>query len=400
MKRIILFYSLLALVPLAAQPQANTAWNPGYPLRGLKNAGAFVAGFKQKAQHLTGTHNKLRILIIGDSLSDGGYHWSHHFRQNLQTAYGNGGSGAIWSTFAGDSPEHGAMPAWLWSEKDFISYKTGHWRNGYASRGDIWPYLGWNGTFLAAADPQSSYHLDATASKYTVAYSAGTFPTFDGETITNRSAGFTVTLDEQKQVIAPAADGAPLDIGLAKFSAPEGLHRLRIDGIHGGDLWLHGVIVENSAPGVIVYNISRGGYWAHDYVWRQPGFERILQEMHPDYTIIFLTKPESGGSGPVSDTNHLYEYERLVARVSRAVPDTQFFFFKCWDPRDGISPADAQTWKERTAWFEARQYPYLDLQSGLNRETMKALDWFRDNIHLTSAGGQGIGDAISRLFVP
>jgi hypothetical protein len=400
MQRTTLLFTLLSLVPLAAQQPAATAWNPGYPQNGLKNADAFIAGFKQKAQHLAGTNNKLRILIIGDSLSDGSYHWSHHFRQNLQAAYGNGGPGALWSTFAGDSPEHGAFPSWLWTEKDFVSYKSGHWRFGYGSRGDIWPYLGWNGNFIATSDPQASYRLDANAARFTVVYSSGTFQTFDGETLANRAAGFNAALDNQQKVIAPAADGAPLDIGLVKFNAPQGPHRLRIDGVHGGDLSLHGVIVENSGPGVIVYNISRGGYWAHDYVWRQPGFEKILQEMQPDYTIIFLTKPESGGSGPVSDTNHLYEYERLVARVSRAVPQTQFFFFKCWNPRDGISPADAQTWKERTAWWDAHHYPYLDLQSGLDREKMKSLDWFRDNIHLTPAGGQGIGDAISRLFLP
>jgi hypothetical protein len=398
MKRIILILAVPPLIPLRAQP---SAWNKGYPQNGLKNADAFVAGFKEKAQHL-GDSGKLRILIIGDSLSDGSYHWSHHFRKNLQAAYGNGGPGAVWSTFAGDSPQHGTMPGWLWSEKDFISYKgpNGRWRNGWGGRGDIWPYLGWNGNFLTTADPQSSYELVASGCKFTVVYSAGTFSTFDGDAITNRSAGFTVALDEQPRVIAPATDGAPLDIGLAKFAAPDGLHRLRIDAVHDGDLWLHGVIVENSVPGVMVYNISRGGYWAHDFIWRQPGWEKILQEFQPDYTIIFLTKPESGGSGPAGNADHLYEYQRLVERVSRAVPRTQLMFFKCWDPRDGISPADAQTWREGTAWFETKHYPYLDLQAGLNRQAMKELGWFNDNIHLTPPGGQGIGDAISKLFLP
>jgi hypothetical protein len=109
MKRILLILAVLPLIPLWAQP---SAWNKGYPQNGLKNADALVAGFKAKAQHL-GDSGKLRILIIGDSLSDGSYHWSHHFRKNLQAAYGNGGPGAVWSTFAGDSPQHGAMPGWL-----------------------------------------------------------------------------------------------------------------------------------------------------------------------------------------------------------------------------------------------------------------------------------------------
>jgi hypothetical protein len=396
------------VVPLAAQQPTDesrgasgTAWNKGYPQKGFKNADELVANFKNKARHL-GKNGKLRILIIGDSLSDGYYHWSHYFRKDLQAAYGNGGTGTVWATFAGDSPEHGTMPGWLWNKEDFISYKgpNGRWRDGWGSRDDIWPYLGWNGTFLATADAGSSYELDGNGSKFTVVYSTGTFTTFDGEPLTNRSAGFTVALDDQKEAIAPAAAGAPLDIGLVSFRVADGQHRLRIDGIHDGDLWLHGVIVENSGPGVIVYNIARGGYWTYNFIWRQPGWEKILREFQPDYTIIFLTKPESGGSGPVSNTNRLYEYERLVERVSHAVPRTQFLFFKCWNPRDGISPADAQTWEERTTWFEARHYPYLDLQAGLDRQAMKDLGWFHDNIHLTSPGGQGIGDAIARLFLP
>src|ERR1019366_200869 len=188
---------LLLLLPssLGAQETAPaTAWNPGYPQQGLKNAATFIAGFKEKAQHL-GKDGKLRILIIGDSLSDGSYHWSHHFRKDLQAAYGNGGPGAVWSTFAGDSPAHGAAPGWLWSEKDFISYTgpNGRWRNGWGSRGDIWPYLGWNGNFLTTDDPRASYELEGEGSKFTVVYTTGTFTTYDGETVNNHSAGFTAS---------------------------------------------------------------------------------------------------------------------------------------------------------------------------------------------------------------
>jgi hypothetical protein len=389
--------SLVAMVRPSRAAEDATAWRDGYPLKGLKNADAFMASFKHKAQH-PGTDGKLRVLIIGDSLSDGWYHWSHHFRKDLQAAYGNGGLGALWAAFA--QSKAGSLPGWLWSEEDFTSQATGHWRQGWGGRGDIWPYLGWNGMFLAADDPESSYELRARGNKFTVVYSSGTFTTFDGETEMNRAGGFTASLDGAKQTIAPAANGVPLDIGLVKFEAANGPHVLRVGGAHDGTLWLHGVLVENNAPGVVVYNIARGGYWAHDFLWRQPGWEKILRAMSPDYTIIFLTKPDSGGSAAVSNASRLYEYERLVQRVSRAVPATRFFFFKCWDPRDGISPADAQTWKERTEWFEAKHYPYLDLQAGLDPVAMKRLGWFSDNIHLAPPGGQGIGDAIARLFLP
>jgi hypothetical protein len=90
----------------------------------------------------------------------------------------------------------------------------------------------------------------------------------------------------------------------------------------------------------------------------------------------------------------------LVERVLRAIPRTKLLFFSCWEPRDGISPADAQTLAERATWYEAHRYPYLDLQHGLDSRAMKELGWFHDNIHLAPPGGRGIGEAISRLFLP
>ena len=78
----------------------STAWKTGYPAKCLKNAQDLMASFKAKARDL-GRDGKLRVLIIGDSLSAGEYHWSHYFRRGLQAAYGDGGPGAIWSAFAG-----------------------------------------------------------------------------------------------------------------------------------------------------------------------------------------------------------------------------------------------------------------------------------------------------------
>lgn len=70
----------------------------------------------------------------------------------------------------------------------------------------------------------------------------------------------------------------------------------------------------------MVYNISRDGYWAYNYLWRQPGWEKILASMDPDLTILFLTKPESGGSGGHEGTSKTFEHEALRTRVARAVP--------------------------------------------------------------------------------
>ena len=411
MTRPLLGYLLLSLGFLVATCPAqtvssepvrgNTAWRTGYPHAGLKHGEALVEWFKTRAKSL-GQQGKLRILIIGDSLSDGGYHWSHYFRRDLQAAYGNGGPGNIWATHAGSTPGQGFAPDWLFSPSDFTAHKgaQGLWRSGWGGRGDAWPYLGWNGAFLATDSPAAQYFLEAQGSRFTVVYSSGTFTTFDGQPVENRAAGFTVTFDGQKRVVPPAAPGEALDVGLARFDAAEGRHRLQIGAVNQGTLYLHGVLAEKASPGVVVYNISRGGYWAHDFIWRQPGWDKFLAEIRPDLTILFLSKPESGGSAGPSDPRKNPESEMLVARVTRAVPGTKLLFMINWAPRDGQSPPDAQTIKDRIAWYEAHRYPYLDFQEGLDSAAMKRLGWFHDNIHLNQPGGQGIGEAVAKLFTP
>jgi hypothetical protein len=385
----------------AALPDAQSAWRAGQPRACLKNGDALLRWFQERAQHL-GPDGKLRVLIIGDSLSDGGYHWSHYFRRALQAGYGNGGPGNIWAAHAGAAPGQDFAPDWLFSPDDFVSYKgaKGAWRNGWGGRGDVWPYLGWNGSFLTTDSADAEYFLEAAGSRFVVVSSTGTFTSFDGAPVENRAGGFTVTLDDQRTVVPPATPGQPLDIALTRFEAPEGRHRLHIGAVQGGALYLHGVIVEKSAPGVVVYNISRSGYWAHNYIWRQPGWEKILTAINPDLTILFLSKPESGGSASPADPRRNVESEMLVARVTKALPQTRLLFMINWAPRDGQSPPDAQTVKDRVAWYAAKGYPYFNLQEGLDSAAMKQLGWFKDNIHLAQPGGQGIGEALAKLFLP
>ena len=169
------------LTTAAAEPE--TAWRPGQPQACFKHGDELGAWFKERARTLGGDQ-KLRILIIGDSLSDGGYHWSHYFRRSLQAAYGNGGPGNIWTTHAGGSPGQGFAPDWLFTPDDFVSYKGAHgvWRYGWGGRGDIWPYLGWNGSFLMTDSADAEYFLEATGSRFTVVTSTGTFASYDAPT--------------------------------------------------------------------------------------------------------------------------------------------------------------------------------------------------------------------------
>ena len=403
MKRLLLSIGLaiIAGMGMGAAAEPKTAWRAGHPQASFKNGEALSAWFKERAQKLSG-QDKLRILIIGDSLSDGGYHWSHYFRRSLQAAYGDGGPGTVWATHAGGAPGQGFAPEWLFGPDDFVSYKGAHgaWRNSWGRRGDIWPYLGWNGSFLMTDATDAEYSLEAVGSRFAVVTSTGTFSSFNGELVENRAAGFTATFDGRKTVVPPAEPSQPLDIGLTRFEAREGRHRLNIGGINGGSLFLHGVLVEKSSPGVVVYNISRGGYWAHSFIWRQPGWEKILAEINPDLTIIFLSKPESGGSVSPADPRRNVESELLVKRVTEAIPQTRLLFMINWAPRDGQSPPDAQTVMDRIAWYEANRYPYLNLEAGLDSAAMKQLGWFNDNIHLAQPGGQAIGEAIAKIFLP
>jgi len=384
----------------AQAPETRSPWREGQPRACLKNGDALLGWFKDRAKNL-GSDGKLRVLIIGDSLSDGGT-WAQYFRRGLQTAYGDGGPGNIWSTQPGTAPGQGSAPEWLFSSADFTRYKgpKGVWRDGWSWRGDIWPYLGLNGGFLATDSPEAEYFVEAKGSRFTVMHSSGTFTTFDGQPIENRAAGFTATFDGQSKVVPPAAPGEALDIGLTHFEVSDGPHRLQIHSVNGGTLYFHGVLVEKAAPGIVVYNLSRGGYAPHNFIWRQPGWEKILTEMKPDLTIIFLSKPESGASAGPSDPRPNVESEMLVARITRALPQTRFLFVINWAPRDGISEFDAQAVKSRVEWYESHRYPYLNLEEGLDAATMNKMGWFSDGIHVTAAGGQGIGEAVTKLFLP
>ena len=331
-----------------------------------------MANFKARAGNL-GRDGKLRVLIIGDSLSDGYHHCAHHYRKNLQAAHGNGGPGNIWAVW-----HENARTGWLFEPSDFSQEAKGEWRSGWGGgRGDVWPYLGWKGEFLAA-DSGATYRLDAGGSRFTAVTSSGTFETFDGRKIGDRTAGFTARLDGKTRTVSPARPREPLDIALTRFEAAESLHTLQIDAVNGGTLYLHGVMVENTSPGVVVYNISRGGYWAYNYLWRQPGWEKIPAAMDPDLTIVFLAKPESDGSG----AGNAYEHEALRERVARAVPRSDLLFFIGWLPCDGQCPSDARSMADRVAWCEANHLPYLNLSEGLDPAKMMELGWFSDNIHL------------------
>jgi hypothetical protein len=401
------FLSLLVTAALiagftarAAEPSSRSPWRAGGPRSCLKNGDALLAWFKKRAQQL-GPEGKLRVLILGDSLSDGGT-WAQYFRRELQRAYGDGGPGNIWSTQPGNAPGQGSAPEWLFSPATFTRHigPKGVWRDGWSWRGDIWPYLGLNGGFLATDSPEAEYFVETTGSRFTVLHSSGTFTTFNGEPIENRAAGFTATLDDQEKVVPPAAPGEALDIGLTRFEVPDGPHRLRIHSINGGTLYFHGVLVEKAAPGVVVYNLSRGGYAPCNFVWRQPGWEKLLANIGADLTIIFLSKPESGASAGPSDPRLNIESEMLAARITKALPQTRLLFMINWAPRDGQSDFDAQMIKHRISWYEEHHYPYLNLEEGLDSAAMKQLGWYSDGIHLTQAAGQAIGETVARLFLP
>jgi hypothetical protein len=118
----------------------ESAWRSGQPSACLKNGDKLLGWFKDRAQSLA-PKDKPRILIIGDSLSDGGT-WAQYFRRGLQGAYGDGGPGNIWPTQPGNAPGQGTAPEWLFSSADFTRYKgsKGVWRDGWSWRGDFWPY--------------------------------------------------------------------------------------------------------------------------------------------------------------------------------------------------------------------------------------------------------------------
>ena len=255
---------------------------------------------------------------------------------------------------------------------------------------------------MASDSPEAKMSLKVRAAEITAVYSTGTFTTFDGDSVENRAGGFTIKVDDEVRKVPPSVAGQPLDIGLEKFTVKQGMHTVKFEDIHSGWLWLHGVLLENEAPGVVVYNISNGAWWPANYLWRQPGFEKILKAMKPDYVIYFLSKPDSGSlDRSLSEENDDSDYRRMVERVSKALPHAQSLHFTCWDSKTGSNfPKDVEARKSRSANLEGSHSAILDLYEGLDRVKMGQLGWFKDEIHLDQPGGEGIGKAITGLFLP
>lgn len=393
---------LMPLSSRAADAPAGTAWRPGYPEAGLNDAARqLIAGFKKEAATLKTDNKKLRVLIIGDSLSDGYFHWSHYFRKALQQAYGDGGIGNINAKAARNPRDN--IAGWLFEQgKDYDIEIAGPWRQAWASRDDAWPYLGWNGGLMSSDSPEASMTFKVRAADITVVYSSGTFTTWNGTPFENRAGGFTIDLDGKAEKIAPATAGQPLDIGLAKFKTDQGMHTLKLSGINSGWLWLAGLLLENDTPGVVVYNIANGGWWPYHYLWRQPGFEKILQAMNPDYVIYFLSKPDSGAlDGSLADEGKEPEYRGLEERVKRALPNAKSLHMICWDSRSGENfPKNVEARQRRQAYFDSTKAATLNFYDGLDRTQMDKLGWFKDNIHLAQPGGEGIGKGVVDLFLP
>ena len=282
-----------AAARVADSGPSDTAWKEGHPALGLKHADALVARFKDKASHL-GRDGKLRVLIIGDSLSDGHYQLVALLSQGTskppKATEASGISGRPGEGTPGRAGFLARMISLRRSRVAGVPDGAAGATPGPISAGtaNSWPPT--PPTPPIASTPAGVASRPSPAPARSRHSTAGRSPigpqaSPPDSTISSKTAG-------------PARPGEPLDISLTQFEAPEGRHTLRVDAVKGRHpLTSTASWSKIRLRGSVVYNISRGGYWAHNYLWRQPGWEKILTAMDPDLTILFLTKPESGGSG-------------------------------------------------------------------------------------------------------
>jgi len=269
---------------------------------------------------------------------------------------------------------------------------------------------------LCSDDPAAKIEFLVRGAMVTAVYTTGTFESFSGQPVENRAGAFTARMDETQKEIPAARSGEPLGVGFARFEGNQGVHKLTLNNIRDGWLWLHGLLVENQTPGVVVYNISNGGWWPSNFLWRQPGFDQTLREMKPDYIIFFLTKPDSESlDAGLANTNDP-DYVRLMQRVKTALPDAKTLHVFSWAAKDKAEVGAAQMNREarlaaeldaadaprrkRLAHLEGSGEAILDLREGLDTQLMSKLGWYKDAIHLAQPGGEGIGNGILALFLP
>ena len=228
------------------------------------------------------------------------------------------------------------MPQWLFGP-DGLQGRVEAAGDGRGGRGDVWPYLGWNGNFLATDPPDAQYFLEAQGSRSRPFTAAGRSRPSDGRSVENRAAGFTVHFDGQTKVAA-AAPGRAAGHRPGQVRGPRRPARLQIRGQPGDAL------SSRRAGGEVV--AGRRGlqhlagrlvgpqlHLASARLGQAPGRDAARSD-----DLLHHANRKAAAAAPPSDTREP-EYEMLIERVLGAVPKTKLLFFKCWEPRDGISPA-------------------------------------------------------------
>jgi lysophospholipase L1-like esterase len=366
---------------------------PGPPVPSVSETGlVFLSG--KLAALRGGLDGKVRILHLGDShvASDS---LTFAAREALQSAYGNGGPGAMMPWAAPKAFRRAGVSAG----------STAGWRRHVPNRAGGIEDAGLSGCYVESSSAGEEAWLRADAVLFRVALlrqpGGGTVDfSIDGRFAGRRFLG---------------ADAAEAETVVLRADGPGAAHRLSIRVAGDGRVRLLGVSAENGVPGVVYGALGVAGARAEDLLKIRPEvFRRLLAAEAPDLVVVAFGTNEASSSGfdPAACEASL---SRVIATIRETLP---FSAVAIQTPPDRADPQAATALRSRAALSQvvalqrataAREgLPVIDLYDMMGGAGTAA-GWRAsspplaqpDGTHFTKAGyarlGRMLGDGLLAL---
>ncbi len=175
---------------------------------------------------------------------------------------------------------------------------------------------------------------------------------------------------------------------------------------------VNGFLVENNNPGVVYHAIGVNGASVSSYLSCE-NFERDLALIHPDL-IVFAIGINDAFSDAFSDSAFIAQYDSLIVKIERVVPECAYFFVTNNDSFRSIKTAKSSYYQvnqnglsvqrdfyELAAKHHGGVWDMFAIMGGLN--SMKQWEAMglakKDKIHFTYKGYRFLGDLFFKALI-
>lgn len=249
---------------------------------------------------------KARLLFWGASHTAADI-YTGTIRAYLQTMFGDGGAGYV-------------LPAPPWR-----SYR----RFGLVIDGST---SSWNVLKVGAGAVEDHYGLAGVALESSTAGAWGEVRPSGQYSWSRNTSGFELWYLDQPNggrfdvlidgVVAQRINTRHTDkrAGYARFTVPEGEHRLEVRALGDAPVRVFGVVTERDAPGVVVDALGVNGSRARSHLlWNEALYREHLRRRAPDLVVLAYGTNEAGDEQPIADYER--QLDQVIRRIRDAVPN-------------------------------------------------------------------------------